>query len=61
MESVQFDFHTPKDESAFDHYSTFTRVSDGERTFIQSGFYNILTSISKLDVRFSVTKINSQK
>ncbi len=54
VESIQFDFHTPKDESAFDHYSTFVRVSDGERTFIQNDYYNVLSGISKLNVNFSV-------
>ncbi|NJO88654.1 MAG: hypothetical protein HC831_06580 [Chloroflexia bacterium] len=53
-ESIQFSFHTPTDEPSFDHYSSYVRLFDGERTFIQSDYYQVLTGINKLDVNFSV-------
>lgn len=54
LESLEFDFHTPTSEASFDHYSSYIRLFDGEKTFIQRDYFNILTGINKLDVNFDV-------
>lgn len=56
FESLAFDFHIPTNESSFDHYSSYVRLFDGEKLYMQQDYFHILTGINKLAVNFSVEK-----